>query len=161
MHTEANSVHRIFRAQGFAISYNPPEDTNKGGTHGGEAVAIRNSDNNRNIPNKILDTISQLGTLRYAAKVIKFHKVEVCFITVYLWCSENSSERNNIIFKQIHILKLFLNLHILCAEDFSLTFTQFSESGWAKRLNVRVINPGVATAISSACGRPIDFGFIS
>ena len=36
VHKEANSVHNIFRTQGFSTSYNPPEDTDKGGTHGGE-----------------------------------------------------------------------------------------------------------------------------
>ena len=120
-HKEANSVHSILRAQGFSISYNPPEDTDKGGTHGGEAVAIRSSYNNRNIPNEILDTISQFGTPRFAAKIIKFHKVEVCFITVYLGCSENLSERNRVILKQIRILKLLWHICPCYVQEISIS----------------------------------------
>ena len=102
-----------------------------------------------------------MGTLRFATKIVAFHNVEICFITVYLWCSEKLSERNNTILKQIHLLKVLLNLPILCFGDFNITFQQFEDSGWVKRLNVKLIDPGVDSTISTNSDRKIDFGFIS
>ena len=85
---------------------NPPQQLETGGTHGGELIATKNHIQTKCVPINILEHIqNEFGELRFAAKIIIFHNFELLCVTVYLWCSEGLSNRNNNILYQILMLQ--------------------------------------------------------
>ncbi len=99
--------------------------------------------------------------LRFAACIIRFKKLSVLFVTVYLWCSEGLTERNNEILLYIYMLAALVNLPLICIGDFNITAQEFLESGWANKFQATIMQPNTPTIVSSSAYRPIDFGFIS
>jgi len=161
MHKEGHSVLSTFRKHKLSPSYNPPIKMNEG-THGGEIVATRAHIQAKLIPKDVIDYLtSQFGPLCFAAKIVIFRKVEVLFVSVYLWVSEGLSERNNTILQTIAITARYLNLPIICFGDFNITYDEFRESGWCEKMHISLLHPQVSSTLTSTSNRVIDFGFIS
>ena len=161
-HKDTEFVESKFHNCGFNTSYSAPLPLPTGGTHGGELLAIKSRYQSKCIPKHILEHIvREYGDLRFAARIVEFHNVDVLFITVYLWCNEGFSVRNNMILYQILMLKHLLHLPLIGFGDFNITFHDFQKSGWAERLRVNLIHPGLDSTLASCANRPIDFGFIS
>jgi hypothetical protein len=155
-------VESKFQNCGFNTSYAEPLSLPTGGNHGGELIAIKSRYQSKCIPKHILEHITkEYGDLRFAARTVEFHKVDVLFVTVYLWCNEGFSVRNNMILYQILMLKHLLRLPLVGFGDFNITYNEFLNSGWAERLRVNLIHPGLDSTLASCTNRPIDFGFIS
>ena len=73
---EPTEVEDIFEKNGYSCTYNPPTITDKNGTHGGELVAFKSNYYYKSISQTTLDLLStQLGPLRFAAKILVLHKV--------------------------------------------------------------------------------------
>ncbi len=102
-----------------------------------------------------------LNPLRFAACIVCFKKLSVLFVTLYLWCSEGLTERNNQILLSIHMLKQLLDLPIVCIGDFNMTTQEFLESGWLEKFSASLLAPNTPTMVSTSGSRDIDFGFIS
>ena len=161
LHKEPDYVKNKFRINNWSTSYSPPEPT-QGGTHGGELVATRSHISHSNISNDIINSMTdQFGPIRFSCKIIKFHKVDVLLVSVYLWCSEGFSVRNNLILHQINIIRNMLKIPMLCIGDFNIPYEEFAESGWINRLQVKMLHPGVTTTLKTTSNRIIDFGLAS
>jgi hypothetical protein len=161
VHKEEQSVISRFRKNKFLPCYNPPTNKNQG-THGGEIVATRAHLQAKPIPKEVIGyLISQFGPLHFAAKIVILTKVQVLFVSVYLWDSEGLSERNNTILQTIGLMSRYLKLPMIGFGDFNVAFDDFAKSGWCERLQVSLIHPRVPTTLSTTSNRVIDFGFIS
>ncbi len=160
---DALQVADMFRRHGFKAYYNIPEgDTNTAG-HGGEIVATRSHILSNPIQPNILDYISEHfgSTIWLSACTIQFKGAVVISASIYLWCSEGLSERNNIILLKLNMLVNILKLPLICFGDFNLIPQEFLDGGWCEQLQVKIIYPNSSTTISTAQDRPIDFGLIS
>ena len=135
LHKDYDTVANVFQSNNYSVAYTAPEQTQFGGTHGGELVAVKSHIESRQIDSDILDKIATHfnAPLRFAAKNVKFHSLNLLLVSVYLWCSEGFSERNNVILQQIQMLKMIAGLPLLCIGDFNLTYEEFDKSGWCAR----------------------------
>ena len=124
---------------------------------------MRSCYNSRPIQSSILDLIKEhfMTELRFAARIIKLKNLEIISITIYLWVSENFSERNQIILRQIHMLQCLVKLPIFCTGDFNVTIQDFMDSQWPDFLDVQVLDPGIASTTTASINRKIDFAFVS
>jgi hypothetical protein len=151
LHKEEDAVSSFFNQINYSAVYSPPELSKTGlGTHGGELVAVKSGTHARNVSHNILEALSDGSPFRFAVKIISFSKVDIMFISLYLWDSEGFSERNNNILKQIYMLINMTNLPVLIAGDFNIPFEKFCDSGWCERLKVKPIHPGAKSTTSSS-----------
>ena len=131
---------RNFRSFGFKAYPNKPCKSDNGslrGTHGGEVVAVRSHISASPVEPEILNQLVSHfgGHLRFASSIIRFKGMSLLIVTVYLWCSEGLTERNNMILHQIKMLQQILdNIPMLIVGDFNMTGQQFLESGWPTKL---------------------------
>lgn len=161
-HKPNSSIEGKLHRHGYTGACNEPQETEDGGTHGGELVAIRSKYKAKVINPDILAQISKhYGTLRFAAMILTVKKVDVLVVTLYLWHTEGFTERNQIILSQIQMLKYLLKIPMIVAADFNITFEKFSESGWCERLKVRMVHPGISSTTKLSTNRVIDFVLIS
>ena len=71
-HKDEQQIRRSFESHGFSVNYNPPYEH-----HGGELVALRNSYENRQLPDEIMNAVKYVSSVHFASKIMNFHKVEV------------------------------------------------------------------------------------
>ena len=76
-HQDEQQMRRSFESRGFSVNNNPPYEN-----HGGELVALRNSYENRALPDEIMNAVKSVSPVHLASKIVNFHKVEAVFITV-------------------------------------------------------------------------------
>ena len=119
IHKKGSVIKPVVKSQRFSVSYSPPEDTLRGGTHAGETVLLGKGYQSRWVPKEYDDVMKSDGVLRFAAQNITFHNVDSLFLTVYLWDEGGLGERSNNILKQIYVLqKFYSSCWFCCAEDF-------------------------------------------
>ena len=77
-----------FKQHKYTVSYNIPEASDGGGNHGGEALAVRQHIHSTPIQPDILSSIALHFSVsrRFSARIVRFKKLSVVFITIYLWC---------------------------------------------------------------------------
>ena len=161
---DSHKIRKLFRKHGFSASVASPQQTDKGGTHGGEIVAFRSYIHSTPILHNLLYSIQQefQSPLRFAARTLRLKHVTVIMCTVYLWSTEGLSDRNVTILMQLNLLQKALSLPLFCIGDFNMLSTELVSSGWAETLKVNVKCPSYGnTSINSAADRMIDYILIS
>jgi hypothetical protein len=59
LHKQPDVVSSAFECKNFSMTYNPPEDTMLGGTHGGELIAVKSHIESKTIDQHVLDSIAE------------------------------------------------------------------------------------------------------
>ena len=161
-HRDETYTKSQFNKRELNVTCSPPEATNEMGTHGGELIAVKQCIKSTNINTQVDSYFKERFPMRrFAARIVNFRSLDVLVVTVYLWCSEGFTERNNALLQQILLLKNFLKLPIILLSDFNIQFSDFMKSEWPQKFNACSIHPQVPTTITTNDDRIIDFGLLS
>ena len=105
-----------FHRGGYNSYYNPSTfNPTTQGTHGGELVAIKKNLNSKNLEPSLLEVIAEESQhpLAFSASYLRLKGLTILLCTVYLFCTEGMSERNNAIMFQLSILRNLVGIPML------------------------------------------------
>ena len=134
------------------------ETTSEHGSHGGEALAFQKHLNTMPIDQMILDEIHEStgSKLRMTAAYVRLKSFTLLLITVYLFCSEGFSERNNDIMAQINLLTKLTGLPFIILGDFNVIPEELLASGWLSHLGAKIRTSELPSSTTASTDRNID-----
>ncbi len=132
------------------------------GSHGGEAIAPQNHLNIRPVPQALLSEISKAtaAPLRCSVAVLQLKGLPILVGDVYFWDSEELSDRNINILRQLYLVKKAMGLPMFLIGDFNMTPDTLRSSEWLDALEVVVLVADADTTLNNAT-KVIDFALSS
>ena len=94
------------------------------------------------IDSSILEIIAQQPnhSLSFSAAYLRLEKCTLIIATVYLYCNEGFTERNNNILFQPQLLRDLTGLPTLIHGDFTMNSNELENAGWLDRLGTTLFN---------------------
>ena len=121
------------------------------GSHGGEAIAPQNHLNIRPVPQELLSEVSKATSspLRCAVAILQLKGTPILVGDVYMWDSEELSDRSINILRQLYIIKEAVGLPCFIIRDFNMTPDTLRSSEWLDALKVEVLVADADTTLNN------------
>jgi len=164
LETDKFNILSDLKKWGYTVYFTPAQLTHQSesGTHGGELIAIKFHLQQQSIDCKVWDYVQRVTGLpiRFAAAILRLKKVSILLIAAYFWDGEGLSGRNDIIFRQIQMLRQILGLDFLAVADFNMSPDAIRQSHWPSLLQAGSLCTGESTFKGSASSE-LDHALVS
>ncbi len=132
------------------------------GSHGGEAIAPLSHLNIRPVDQELLKEISKVTAepLRWVVAVLLRKALPIMVGNVYMWDSEDLSDRNINILRQLYIVKQVIQLPCFIIGDFNMTPETLRSSVWLDALQVETLVADTCTTLNTTV-KVIDYAICS
>ena len=124
------TARRWMSTKGWSVFSSPAARTEAGGLSGGVLITVRREVVAHPVPSQVWESLSldPVTRSRLTACIVHIGVVVVLAVAVYLFDSDNLSDRNVALLEQVAVMRQVLALPLLVGGDFNMSRTSLREA---------------------------------
>ena len=152
---------RWMTTKGWSVFSSPDARTEAGGISGGVMITVRREVVAHPVPPHVWESLSfdPVTRSRLTACIVHIGVVVVLAVAVYLFDSDNLSERNVALLEQVAVMRQVLALPLLVGGDFNMSRTSLLEARFPERNNL-ILPQSPQHTCTVGHGAELDYVFL-